>query len=100
MTTQAQPEPVTLRPALLTALALAILTSAELAVLGLQASRQARITALAGLLMAKVGMVFVFFMRGRVTRATSWLAVAAVLAAAGFAVVLMLETAFNVRFWE
>jgi hypothetical protein len=87
-----------LRAALLATATLAILTSAELAVLGIaELGRTARITALAGLLMAKVGLVFVFFMRGPATRSTSRLAFAALVTAVGFAVVLMLEVAFRAR---
>ena len=48
--------------------ALLALTSAELIVVGLDAGRAARITALAGLLMAKVGVVMAFFMHARANR--------------------------------
>jgi len=77
--------------------ALVALTSAELWVIGLPAGRAARITALAGLLMAKVGLVLSFFMRARASRRASWLALTAIVAAAGFAVVLMLEMVFRVN---
>ncbi len=78
--------------------ALVALTSAELwVVVGLEAGRAARITALGGLLMAKVGLVLSFFMRARASRRASWLALVALAAAAGFAVVLMLEMVFRVN---
>ena len=77
--------------------ALVALTSAELWVVGLEAERAARITALGGLLMAKVGLVLSFFMRARASRRASWLALVAIGAAAGFAVVLMLEMVFRVN---
>ena len=48
--------------------ALLALTSGELIVVGLDAGRAARITALAGLLMAKVGVVMAFFMHARANR--------------------------------
>ena len=48
---------------------LAALTACELVVSGMEdAGRAARITALAGLLMAKVGLVLSFFMPGGVPR--------------------------------
>ena len=76
--------------------ALIALTACELVVAGMEAGRAARITALAGLLIAKVGLVLSFFMRARADRRSS----AAVLVAIGFAaasaVVLMLETIFRV----
>ena len=50
-----------------------------------------------GLLMAKVGLVLSFFMRARASRRASWLALTAIVAAAGFAVVLMLEMVFRVN---
>jgi hypothetical protein len=58
--------------------------------------RAARITALAGLLMAKVGLVLAFFMRARASRQASWLALVAIGFAAAVAVVLMLETVYRV----
>jgi hypothetical protein len=76
--------------------ALVALTACELVVAGVAVGRPARITALAGLLIAKVGLVLSFFMRARADRRTS----AAVLVSIGFAaaaaVVLMLETVFRV----
>ena len=77
-------------------IALLGLTTAELIVIGLDAERAARITALAGLLMAKVCVVMAFFMHARRSRRVSWLALTAIGLAAGAAVVLMLETAYRV----
>jgi hypothetical protein len=101
MTGGAGDTPVTARPgtARLVAafLALVAMTSCELMVVGLAVGRAARITALAGLLMAKVGLVLSFFMRARASRHASWLALVSIGAAVGFAVVLMLEMVFRVN---
>ena len=80
-----------------TFLALVALTGGELYVLGLDAGRPTRITALAGLLMAKVGVVLAFFMHARANRRASWVVLVAIAFAAGVGVVLMLETAYRVR---
>ena len=72
------------------------LTIGELTVIGLDAGRAARITALAGLLMAKVGVVMAFFMRARANRRASWFVLVAIAFAAGAGVVLLLETAYRV----
>jgi hypothetical protein len=80
-----------------TFLALLALTGGELIVIGLDAGRPERITALAGLLMAKVGVVLAFFMHARVNRRASWFALAAIVFAAGAGVVLLLETAYRAR---
>jgi hypothetical protein len=71
--------------------ALLALTTAELLVPGLAAGRQLRITLLAGLLMAKIGLVLVAFLRVRANRRASGLLAAAFVMATGFAIVLMLE---------
>jgi len=76
---------------------LVALTIAELIVVGLDADRAARITALAGLLMAKVGAVMAFFMHARANRRAAWFVLVAILFAAGAGVVLLLETAYRVR---
>lgn len=76
---------------------LALFTAGELWVIGLAAGRAARITALSGLLIAKVGLVLSFFMQARARRPAARLAVAAIALAAGAAVVLMLETVFRVN---
>ena len=77
---------------------LAALTACELVVSGMEdAGRAARITALAGLLMAKVGLVLSFFMRARASRRAARLTLLAIGVAAGVAVVLMLETVFRVN---
>jgi heme/copper-type cytochrome/quinol oxidase subunit 4 len=78
-------------------LALVALTAAELLVATAGGERAARITALAGLLMAKVALVLTFFMRARASRRAARLALVALVAAAGFAVVLMLEAASRAR---
>jgi heme/copper-type cytochrome/quinol oxidase subunit 4 len=77
--------------------ALIALTCCELLVVGMAVGRAARITALAGLLMVKVGLVLSFFMRARASRRASWLVLVSIGAAAGFAVVLMLEMVFRVN---
>ena len=76
--------------------ALAALTGAELLVAGSAVERAARITALAGLMLAKVGLVLAFFMRARVQRRASWLLLVAIGLGAGAAVVLMLEMVYRV----
>ena len=72
--------------------ALVLLATAELLVPGLAAGRSLRITVLAGLLMAKIGIVFVAFLRVRANRRSTGLLAAALVLAAGFAVVLMIES--------
>ena len=47
--------------------------------------------------MAKVALVLTFFMRARASRRAARLALVALVAAAGFAVVLMLEAASRAR---
>lgn len=80
-------------------LALAILTIAELLVVGLDfgLDRAARVTVLCGLLMAKAGLVLAVFLRVGGRRRDPRLALAALFLASGFAVVLMLEMAFRMR---
>jgi hypothetical protein len=72
--------------------ALIALTVAELIVAGMAAGRAARITALAGLLIAKVALVISFFMQARKDRGASAGVVVAIAFAGAAAVVLMLET--------
>ena len=76
--------------------ALVALTLCELLVARMAAGRAARITALAGLLMAKVGLVLSFFMHARRNPRASVGALVSIGFAAGAAVVLMLETVFRV----
>ena len=76
---------------------LAALTACELVVPGMDAGRAARITALAGLVIAKVGLVLSFFMRARASRRAARLTLLAIGVAAGVAVVFMLETVFRVN---
>ena len=76
--------------------ALIALTVSELLIAGAAAERAARITALAGVLIAKVSLVLSFFMKARRSRRSSAGAYVSVAFAAGVAVVLMLETMFRV----
>ena len=76
---------------------LAALTACELVVVGMDAGRAARITALSGLLIAKVGLVLSFFMRMRANRRAARLTLLAIGVAVGVAVVFMLETVFRVN---
>ena len=79
-------------------LSLVALTAGELFVItGLDAGRPARITTLAGLLMAKVAVVLSFFMHARKQRRAAWFALVAIVFAAGAGVVLLLETAYRAR---
>ena len=75
--------------------ALVALSTAELLVSRLAASRQLRITLLAGVLMAKIGLVLVAFLRVRANRRSTGLLGVALVMAAGFAIVLMLESWFR-----
>jgi cytochrome c oxidase subunit IV len=77
--------------------ALLALTACELYVVGSPGDRAVDITALAGLLMVKVGLVLSFFMRARASRHAARLTLLAIALAAGVAVVFMLETVFRVR---
>lgn len=73
------------------------LTGAELWVATTPAERAARITALAGLLMLKAGVVLMLFMHGRSRLRVSWLVFAGLAVGVGYAVVLMMEAAFRAR---
>jgi heme/copper-type cytochrome/quinol oxidase subunit 4 len=75
----------------------AALTAAELGVVGLDVGRAARVTALCGLLLAKVGLVLKLFLRVGARRRDPRFALGALFLASGFAVVLMLEMAFRMR---
>jgi hypothetical protein len=77
--------------------ALIALTSLELIVIGLGIERAVRITALAGLLMAKVGLVLFSLMRARENRRAARLTLVAIVFGAGTAVVLMLESVYRVN---
>jgi cytochrome c oxidase subunit IV len=77
--------------------ALVALTLCELLVARMAAGRAARITALAGLLMAKVGLVLSFFMHARASRRAAAFALIAIGFAAAAGVVLMLETVWRVN---
>ena len=75
---------------------LVAMTICELLVAGMQAERAPRITALAGLLIAKVALVISFFMRARASGRISTSVFVAIGFAAIVAIVLMLETVFRV----
>jgi hypothetical protein len=75
--------------------AVAVLTTLELVVVGLPVERAARITALAGLLIAKVGLVLFGVMRAGENRRAAALMLVALPFAVGVAVILMLETMFR-----
>lgn len=77
--------------------ALALLTAVEIWVAGLDGEARLRTTALCGLLLAKAGILLTFSLRATPRRATTRLALLAVVAAVGFAVVLMLEAAHRGR---
>jgi hypothetical protein len=72
--------------------ALCALTAAELLVPGLAAGRSLRIGLLVALLLGKVALVSLFFLRVRANRRWNGLLVVAVVLAVGFAIVLMLES--------
>jgi heme/copper-type cytochrome/quinol oxidase subunit 4 len=76
---------------------LAALTVGELVVAGLDVGGRARVTALCGLLIAKVGIVLAVFLRVGARRRDPRLAMAALLFASSSAAILMLEMAFRVR---
>jgi hypothetical protein len=85
-------------PHLLAFGALLALVALELVVVRLDAERAERVTALAGLAMAKAALVLTVFMGlGRESRLVRATALAPLLLAPGFAVVLMLEAAFRAR---
>lgn len=90
------PEPSRAWPLAAAFCALITLTICELLVAGLEAERAGRITALAGLLIAKVAFVLSFFMHARKNRRSSVGAFVSIAFAAVVAVVLMLETIFRV----
>jgi hypothetical protein len=78
--------------------ALAVLTLTELEVAGLDSPGPGRATALAALLIGKVALVLLYCLRADFRRrAASRLALIALIAAALFAAVLMLEAAFQAR---
>jgi hypothetical protein len=75
---------------------LVAMTICELLVAGMSAGRAGRITALTGLLIAKVALVLSFFMQARANRRISTSVFVAIGFAAVVAIVLMLETVFRV----
>ena len=94
--TETQPPPVGAAPAPF--LVLLALTAAELAIATAGVGdRATRIAALVGLLSAKATVVLTFFMRAQASRRAARLTMAAIAAAVGFAIVLMLEAAFRAR---
>jgi len=73
------------------------LTVAELVVADLDVGGRARVTALCGLLIAKVGIVLAVFLQVGARRRDPRLAMAALIFASSSAAILMLEMAFRVR---
>jgi hypothetical protein len=85
-------------PTALTFLALAALTVVELKVAASDGAGPGRATTLAGLLIAKVGLVLTLCLRADFRRrSASRLVLIALILAAGAAAVLMLEAAFQAR---
>lgn len=82
-------------PAVTTYVVLALLTAAEIAVAGAAGPARDRTTALAGLLLAKAGILLAFSLRGTPRRPGPRLALLALVLAVGFAVVLMLEAVYR-----
>ena len=77
--------------------ALVLLTLLELGVVQLSGARAARVTALAGLAMAKVATLLLVFMHLRhEARALRLIAALPIVLAPGFAVALMLDAVFRV----
>jgi heme/copper-type cytochrome/quinol oxidase subunit 4 len=76
---------------------LAGLTIAELVVAGLGVGGRDRVTALCGLLIAKVAIALAVFLRAGARRRDPRLVLAALLFASSSAAILMLEMAFRVR---
>ncbi|HVV16208.1 MAG TPA: hypothetical protein VHH90_03320 [Polyangia bacterium] len=82
--------------ALATYAVLAALTAVEVAVARTGGAARERTTALAGLLLAKAGILLAFSLRATPRRSGTRLALLAVVLAVGFAVVLMLEAVSRV----
>ncbi len=76
-------------------LALAALTGAEIALAASGGDARLRTTALGGLLLLKSGLLLAFSLRATLRRPGPRLTLLALLAAVGFAVVLMLEAAYR-----
>jgi heme/copper-type cytochrome/quinol oxidase subunit 4 len=93
----ASPTPGRLRATVIGFATLVGLTVAELVVAGLDVGGRVRVTALCGLLIAKVGLVLAVFLRVGARRRDPRLAMAALLFASSSAAILMLEMAFRVR---
>lgn len=82
---------------LLAAIVVAALTGAEIAISRAGVAQAPKVTAMVGLLLAKAATVAAFFMGARLGRRTAGLTALAVVVAAGYAVVLMLEAAWRAR---
>jgi hypothetical protein len=82
-------------PALATYVVLAALTAAEIAVARTTGGARERTTALAGLLLAKAGILLAFSLRATPRRPGPRLALLALVLAVGSAVVLMLEAVYR-----
>ena len=74
-------------------LAIAALTGLELVIAGSSMGRGTKLAALVAFLIAKVALVLTSFMRVGAYRRWAALTIAAIAAAVGFAIVLMLDTA-------
>jgi hypothetical protein len=86
------------RTALVAFAALVLATSVELwLAVGASGARGTRIAALAGLLIAKAGIVLGWLMKARTHRRAAALTLAAMAVALGYGVILMLEAAFRAR---
>lgn len=92
-----RPDGARLRATVIGFAVLAGLTVAELVVAGLDVGGRARVTALCGLLMAKLAVVLAVFLRVGARRRDPRLAMAALVLASSSAAILMLEMAFRVR---
>lgn len=75
--------------------ALAVLTGLEIGLAGAAVEPRMKTTALAGLLLAKAGLLLAFSLRATPRRPAPRLALVALVAAVGFAVVLMLEAVYR-----
>lgn len=87
--------PVRRGSALATYVLLAALTAGEIFVARADGAARDRTTALAGLLLAKAGLLLAFSLRGTPRRPAPRLALLAIVVAVGFAVVLMLEAVYR-----
>ena len=76
-------------------LVVALLTAGELGLAASDADGRVRVTALCGLLLVKVGLLLAFGLRATPRRPAPRLTLLALVTAAGFSIVLMLEAAYR-----